>query len=266
MQSQFLYPPNIASLPALKNHLKQRLYSGETCFGTWVTIGNPDIVDILKHLSFDWFVFDTEHSYLSIETVKTMMQALGSDGPSPIVRIGQVDQLLVKRALDIGSEGLLVPLVNSAADAERVVKYSMYPPAGVRGAGPGRASQFGMNMPDYLRSANQEILLCVQIETTDALANVDEIMGTKGIDVGFVGPTDLTISLGLLDDRANPKVMEAMQRAIKACNDHGKIPGTLAVSVEEARKFLKMGFRFVGLASDSRFLVYGARAFLEAKS
>ena len=250
----------------MKNNLKDKLYAGENCFGTWITIGNPDIVDILKHLSFDWFVFDTEHSYLSIETVKTMMQALGSDGPSPIVRIGQVDQLLVKRALDIGSQGLLVPLVNSAEDAERVVKYSMYPPTGVRGAGPGRASQFGMNLSEYLRHANQEISLAVQIETTEALANVDEIVGTKGIDIGFVGPTDLTISLGLLDDRANPKVMEAMQKAIKACNDHGKIPGTLAVSVEEARKFVKMGFRFISLASDSRFLTYGARAYLEAKS
>ncbi|MGI0078448.1 MAG: HpcH/HpaI aldolase family protein [Nitrososphaerales archaeon] len=249
----------------MKNNLKQRLYAGETCFGTWITIANPDIVEILKQIGFEWFVFDMEHSYLSIETVKTMMQALGSGGPSPMVRIGQVDQLLVKRALDAGSEGLLVPLVNNAEDAERVVRYSMYPPAGVRGAGPGRASQFGMNFSEYLRQANLEIMLCVQIETKEALSNVDEILDTKGIDVGFVGPTDLTISLGLLDDRANPKVMEAMERAIKSCKSHGKIPGTLAVSVEEARKFVKMGFKFVALASDSRFLAYGAREYLKAK-
>lgn len=210
-------------------------------------------------------MFDMEHSYFSFESVKTMMQALG-EGPTPMVRIGQVDQLLAKRALDIGSQGLLVPLVNSKEEAERLVKYSMYPPSGVRGAGPGRASKFGMNLPEYLRTANQELLLAVQIETTEALSKVDEILDTKGIDIGFVGPTDLTISLGLVDDRSNPKVIEAMERVIRSCKAHGKIPGTLAVSVEEARKFLKLGFQFISLASDSRFLSYGARSYLEAKN
>jgi 2-dehydro-3-deoxyglucarate aldolase len=249
----------------LKNKLKERLYTGNSCLGTWITIGNPDIVDILKNLPFEWFMFDMEHSYFSFESVKTMMQALG-EGPTPMVRIGQVDQLLAKRALDIGSQGLLVPLVNSKEEAERLVKYSMYPPSGVRGAGPGRASKFGMNLPEYLRTANQELLLAVQIETTEALSKVDEILDTKGIDIGFVGPTDLTISLGLIDDRSNPKVIEAMERVIRSCKAHGKIPGTLAVSVEEARKFLKLGFQFISLASDSRFLSYGARSYLEAKN
>lgn len=207
-----------------------------------------------------------EHSYLSIETVKTMAQVLGTEGPAPLVRIGQADQLLVKRALDIGSQGLVVPWVNSPEEAEKVVKYSMYPPAGIRGAGPGRASQYGMNLSEYLREANQELLLAVQIETTEALSRVDEIVGTKGIDIGFVGPTDLTVSLGLIDDRSNPKVIEAMQRVIKSCNNLGKIPGTLAVSVEEARKFVKLGFRFVALASDSRFLSYGAKEYIKVKS
>ena len=210
-------------------------------------------------------MFDMEHSYFSFESVKTMMQALG-EGPTPMVRIGQVDQLLAKRALDIGSQGLLVPLVNSKEEAERLVKYSMYPPSGVRGAGPGRASKFGMNLPEYLRTANQELLLAVQIETTEALSKVDEILDAKGIDIGFVGPTDLTISLGLVDDRSNPKIIEAMERVIRSCKAHGKIPGTLAVSVEEARKFLKLGFQFISLASDSRFLSYGARSYLEAKN
>lgn len=249
----------------MKNKLKERLYAGSSCLGTWITIGNPDIVDILKNLPFEWFMFDMEHSYFSFESVKTMMQALG-EGPTPMVRIGQVDQLLAKRALDIGSQGLLVPLVNSKEEAERLVKYSMYPPSGVRGAGPGRASKFGMNLPEYLRTANQELLLAVQIETTEALSKVDEILDTKGIDIGFVGPTDLTISLGLVDDRSNPKVIEAMERVIRSCKAHGKIPGTLAVSVEEARKFLKLGFQFISLASDSRFLSYGARSYLEAKN
>ena len=249
----------------MKNAIKNRLYSGETSLGTWISIGNPDVVDILKHLGFDWFVFDTEHSYISFETVKTMMQALGESKVTPMVRVGQVDQLLIKRALDVGGQGLVVPLVNSAEEAERVVRYAMYPPNGVRGAGPGRASLYGMEMPKYLREANQELLLAVQIETMSALSNLNEIVGTKGVDIGFAGPSDLTMSLGLIDERSNPKVIEAMNRVVKACNDHGKIPGTLAVSLEEAVKFAKLGFKFIALASDSRMLIQGAKAFLQVR-
>jgi 2-keto-3-deoxy-L-rhamnonate aldolase RhmA len=249
----------------LKNLLRSKLYSGETCLGTWITIGNPDVVDILKNLDFDWFLFDTEHSYLSISEVKNMLHALGDSKVSSLVRVGQIDQYLVKRALDIGSEGLLAPLVNTVEETQKLVKFAMYPPGGVRGAGPGRAAKYGLNLEEYLATANQELLLAVQIETKEALSNVKEIMETKRIDIGFVGPSDLTISLGLATDRSNPKVIEAMERVVRTCNDLGKIPGTLAVSPEEAKKFLKLGFKFLSLASDSRLLVNGAKNFLEVK-
>lgn len=247
----------------MKNELKRKLYSGKPSLGTWITIGNPDVVDILKQLPFDWFVFDTEHSYFSIETVKNMQLALTDSSACPIVRVGQLDQLLIKRALDIGSQGLVVPLVNTAEDASKYVSYAMYPPAGVRGAGPGRAAKYGNNLSEYLRTANDELLLVAQIETRQALSNVDSIVSTKGIDVAFVGPTDMTMSLGLIDDRWNPKVVEAMQTVIKACEKHGKIPGTLAVTAEEAKKWLGLGFKFVALGSDSKHLFQGAKSFLQ---
>jgi 2-keto-3-deoxy-L-rhamnonate aldolase RhmA len=248
----------------LKNRLREKLYAGETSFGTWITIANPDVVDILKHLDFDWFVFDTEHSDFGTNDVKTMLQALG-DKVSSMVRIGQVDQYLVKRALDIGSQGILAPLVNSPEEAERVVSYAMYPPEGTRGAGPGRAADYGMNLGEYISTANKELLIAVQIETKQALSRVDEILSTKRVDIGFVGPSDLTISLGFGMDRANPKITEAMERVVKSCNDHGKIPGTLAISPEEALKWAKIGFRFISLASDARFLTAGARSYLSVK-
>lgn len=248
----------------MKNKVRQRLLSGEACLGTFITVGNPDIVDVLKHLNFDWFLFDTEHSYLSTSEVKTMMQALG-DKASPIVRIGQIDQYLVKRALDIGSEGLLAPLVNSPEEAEKLVKYAMYPPSGVRGAGPGRATAYGINMREYLATANDELLLAVQIETREALASAREIIGTRRVDVGFVGPNDLSVSLGVTD-RSSPKLLDAMQSVVKVCSDLGKVPGTLAVSPEEAGRFLKMGFKFLALASDTRLLATGAQSFLSART
>lgn len=246
----------------MKNAIKKKLYDGKVSLGTWITIGNPDVPDLLKQLPFDWFVFDTEHSYFTIETVKNMQMALSDSQACPIVRVGMLDQLLIKRALDIGSQGLVVPLVNSAEDARKYVSYAMYPPSGVRGAGPGRAAKYGNNIGEYLRTANEELLLIAQIETTQALSNADEIVATNGIDVAFVGPTDMTMSLGLVDDRWNPKVIDAMKTVIKACEKHGKIPGTLAVSVEEAKKWLGLGFRFVALGSDSKFLFQGAKSFL----
>jgi 4-hydroxy-2-oxoheptanedioate aldolase len=249
----------------LKNKLKEKLFAGETCFGTFLTIASPDVPEILKNLGFDWLLFDTEHSYLGTNDVKVMIQALGGSSVSPLLRIGQIDQYLVKRALDIGAEGLLAPLVNSAEEAERLVRFAMYPPQGVRGAGPGRATNYGANLSDYLSTANTELLLGVQIETREALSNVNDILATKRIDLGFVGPTDLTISLGLGTDRSNPRVVEAMQKVAKACNEHGKIPGTLAVSPEEAKRFQEMGFKFISLASDSRFLTAGAKMFLSGK-
>lgn len=248
----------------MKNVVRRKLFSGETCLGTFITVGNPDIVDVLKQLNFDWLVFDTEHSYLSTGDVKTMLQALG-EKVSPIVRIGQIDQYLAKRALDIGSEGILAPLVNSAEEAELLVKCCMYPPLGVRGAGPGRVTAYGMKMKEYFGSANDELLIAVQIETKEALSRAAEIIGTKRVDVGFVGPTDLSISLGVTD-RSSPKLLEAMQSVVKTCNDLGKVPGTLAVSPEEAERFLKMGFKFLALASDTRFLAAGAQSFLSVRS
>jgi len=248
----------------LKNNLKRKLHNGELCLGTWLTIGSPDIVDILKNLEFDWFVFDTEHSYFSFETAKTMMQALGEEsGATPIVRIGINDQLLIKKALDIGSHGILVPLVNSGQDAESAVKYAMYPPRGIRGAGSARAQSYGIKMAEYLRSANEEVLIAVQIETIQALANMEEIISTKGVDIAFIGPTDLTMSLGFIDDRWNPKVIESMTKVVKTCQDNGKSPGIMAISVEEARKWIGMGFKFVSLASDAKLLVSGAKSFLK---
>ncbi|MHB8567893.1 MAG: HpcH/HpaI aldolase family protein [Nitrososphaerales archaeon] len=248
----------------MANNFKKKLKSGELCLGTWISIGSPDVVDILRNLEFDWFVIDTEHSYISTETAKSMIQVLG-DQPrqSPLVRVGINDQLLIKRALDIGAQGIVVPLVNSGEEAERAVRYAMYPPRGMRGAAGARASRYGMNLGGYLRSSNDEVTIAVQIETTEALSNLDEILGTKGVDIGFVGPTDLTMSLGLIDDRNNQKVVEAMSRVAKTCEKHGKTPGTMAVSVEEARKWISLGFKFVSLASDAKQLIVGAQSFLK---
>jgi 2-keto-3-deoxy-L-rhamnonate aldolase RhmA len=248
---------------SMKNSLKARLHSTrEPSFGTWIASSSLVNLDALKGMGFEWFMLDTEHAQVNPETLAAMVAVLGDDGPAPLVRVGDVDQYLIKQALDAGAQGILVPLVSTEAQARAVVAFAKYPPEGVRGAAAAASSRYGMELASYLRTANAETLVGVQIETKEALNNLEAIADVSGVDMLFVGPQDLTLSLGLWDDRTNPKVRDAMRTVVKACERHGKIPGTLAVDPEEKRAAAELGFRFISLASDVRFLVHGARAYL----
>lgn len=245
----------------MKGTLKNRLRaSREPSFGTWISSSSVVSVDVLKGLGFDWFMIDTEHAPVNPETLAAMVSLLGDSGPAPLVRVGDVNQYLIKQALDAGSQGVLVPLVSTAAQASATVAFAKYPPEGVRGAAAAAASRYGTELSTYLRNANAETLVGVQIETKEALDNLEAIAGVTGVDLLFVGPQDLTLSLGLLDDRKNPKVRDAMRKVVEACERHGKVPGTMVIDVEEKRVAAELGFRFISLASDVRFLLTGAKA------
>jgi 2-keto-3-deoxy-L-rhamnonate aldolase RhmA len=245
--------------------LKRRLRaSSAPSFGAWISSSSVVSVDALKGLGFEWLMIDTEHAPVNPETLATMVAVLRPGGPTPLVRVGNVDPYLVKQALDVGAEGVLAPLVNIEAQARALVSYAKYPPEGIRGAAAAAASRYGTELGAYLRRANAETLVGVQIETREALENLESIAGVEGVDLLFVGPQDLTLSLGLLDDRSNPKVREAMRRVVNACERHDKVAGTLVIDPAEKRAALDLGFRFVSLASDVRFLLQGAKAFLES--
>jgi 2-keto-3-deoxy-L-rhamnonate aldolase RhmA len=249
----------------VKNSLKTRLLSRkDPSFGTWISSSSLVGLDALKGVGFEWFMIDTEHAQVNPETVAAMVAVLGDTGPTPLVRVGNIDQYLIKQALDSGAQGILVPLVSTEAQAKAVVAFAKYPPEGIRGAAAAAASRYGTQLSSYLRTANAESLVGVQIETKEAMENLEAIAGVNGVDLLFVGPQDLTLSLGLLDDRTNPRVREAMRRVVDACERHGKIPGTLAVDPEEKRAAVELGFRFISLASDVRFLLQGARFYWTA--
>lgn len=249
----------------MKNSLKTRLLSRkDPSFGTWISSSSLVGLDALKGVGFEWFMIDTEHAQVNPETVAAMVAVLGDTGPTPLVRVGNIDQYLIKQALDSGAQGILVPLVSTEAQAKAVVAFAKYPPEGIRGAAAAAASRYGTQLSSYLRTANAESLVGVQIETKEAMENLEAIAGVNGVDLLFVGPQDLTLSLGLLDDRTNPRVREAMRRVVDACERHGKIPGTLAVDPEEKRAAVELGFRFISLASDVRFLLQGARFYWTA--
>ena len=240
------------------------LSSKEPWFGTWISSSSLVNLDAIRELGFRWFMIDTEHAPVNPETMAAMVALLADRGAAPFVRVGNVDQYLIKQALDVGARGILVPLVNTESPARAVVSFAKYPPDGVRGAAAAAASRYGRALPSYLRSANTETIVGVQIETQEALDHLEEIAGVKGIDLLFVGPTDLTLSLGLGDERTHPKVRQAMRKVVATAGRHGQVAGTLVVSPEEKKAAIEIGFRFISLASDVRFLLQGARYYLDA--
>jgi 2-keto-3-deoxy-L-rhamnonate aldolase RhmA len=249
----------------VKRPLKERLTSARgPVFGTWISSASVVIADALKDLGFDWVMIDTEHSPINRETLATIVAILNDSGPRPMVRVGDVDQYMVKQALDAGAHGVLAPLVNTEADAVTLVRFAKYPPDGVRGAAAAAGSRYGLELKSYLRDANGQTVVGVQIETRSALEHLDAIAAVPGVDLLFVGPQDLTLNLGLGDDRTHPKVREAMRSVVAACERHGKIPGTLVIDPEEKRAAVDLGFRFISLAADVRFLIQGAKYYLGA--
>ncbi|MBI3859293.1 MAG: 4-hydroxy-2-oxo-heptane-1,7-dioate aldolase [Thaumarchaeota archaeon] len=244
--------------------LKQRLKDGKVLAGAWVTIGHPDVPDVLETLGFDWLVFDMEHAPIGVEALSSMIQAIDPRKVCPIVRVGAAEQYHVKSALDMGAHGVVFPLVNSAAGAADAVRLSKYPPEGTRGVAPRKASNYGQSFKEYLEGANQGTLVVLQVETKEAVSRIDEIVSVKGVDVAFVEPTDLTVSLGLGADRDHPSVLAAMKSVVSSCDRAGRVAGVLAATPEEAERAVGMGFRFVGLGSDTRFMIAGAKTFLEA--
>lgn len=239
--------------------LKQILKSGGVALGTWITVNHPDVVDVLSRLPFDWFVFDMEHSPLDISNVEVLMMPLKGTDITPITRVPWNDMVLIKRALDVGSEGILVPWVNSREEAEAAVRYVRYPPRGVRGVGPRRCTGFGERsfLDYYEKFEKEELVLLVQIETAKALKNVEDILSVDGVDVAYVGPMDLSVNLGIPTRFDHPRFKEALDRILKACEDCGVTPGIHTFSVEQARSYIDRGFRFLALMSDIRVLRAG---------
>jgi len=241
----------------MKNKTKEMLRQGQATLGTWVTTASPDVAEILANVGFDWLIFDMEHAPLSIETVQNLIQATSGSDVVPIVRVAWNDQVLIKLALDIGSYGLLVPLVNNREDAVRAVQAAKYPPVGIRGVGPRRASNYYRAFQDYLAKADEEILVVVQIEHFKAVENIKDILSVEGLDAVYIGPADLTASMGLFGQYNNPKVLKAIDTVLLSCEKTGVPVGTHAFDVESVSRLISKGFQFITIGTDIGFLIQG---------
>lgn len=240
-------------LPAL-------LRRGVVALGSWVTIGNPEVVEMLSLLGFDWLLIDVEHAPLDMQLLEYMLMAVRGDA-TPLVRVPANDPVYVKRVLDLGAAGILFPLISTAEDAKLAVTSARYPPKGIRGVGPRRAAQYGLRSAEYFDRA-EEVLVVVQIETKEAVENVGSILAVEGVSAFFVGPSDLSFSYGCRSWREEP-VARALERVAEASLSSG-VPGGMYCPDDEAlSRALSLGFKLIALGSDYRFLMAGARSRLE---
>ncbi len=247
----------------VQNRLKQQLRDGPAAVGTAITMPSTDSLELLARMNFDWLFFDTEHAPLNSEMLAGMLQVARLGSATPVVRVVWNDAVAIKKALDAGAMGIVVPWVNSREQAESAVRAAKYPPLGTRGFGPRWLVLAGEDLPEYNRTANEEVLVIVQIETVEAVRNLESIVTTPGVDAYMIGPADLANSMGFPGDFGNPAVEEMISDIHARASKLG-VPGVYAPApAEVCVRRLEQGFRAVCAGSDINFLRLGAKAALE---
>ena len=248
-------------LPA--NRFKARLARGEVQYGLWSTIPDPSAVEALAGAGFDWMVLDTEHTAVEVSAVLPLLQAMAPYPTAAVVRPWVNDTALIKRHLDQGAQTLLLPYIQSRAEAEAAVAAVRYPPRGARGvAGTMRAAGYG-RIAGYHAKADAEICLLLQVETALALSRLEEIATVDGVDGIFFGPADLSASMGHLGQTGHPEVRGAILDAITRLSRLGVPAGILTQDADFARATIDAGARFVALAVDIALLVRAADALID---
>lgn len=244
----------------MKNLLKEKLLRGEKAMGVWQMTSSVDTSEILAHAGFDAVLIDGEHGSMDIETAGHMVTAIRTTNTTPLLRVPWNDLQLIKRGLDTGVHGIMIPMVNTREEAELAVSYCKYPPVGVRGMGASRAVLWGSGGgdPNYYADANNELLVILQIEHYTAVENVYEILSVPGIDVAFIGPGDLSMSMGLPGQMNHPKVQDACKRVLDACSKNAVIPAIMSWS-GGIQMHLNMGFQLLFGGMDGAFIYAGAK-------
>ena len=244
----------------LDSDFRQRLIAGEVLLGSIVTVESPETVEALCHVGFDWLFIETEHAPILPHAVQHIIQAAGS---TPcVVRLSRSDEISIKRALDAGAAGIMVPQVNSAAHARLVVSYAKFAPMGSRGVGTGRASMYGLNLEEYVATANDKTAVIVQAEHIDAVENIEEIASVEGVDAVFIGPYDLSASLNKLGRVNDREVVEAIDRVREACLEKGVGLGLHGLSIDELRNKTEQGFTLISCNSDVGLLAGAAKSMI----
>jgi len=243
------------------NPFKAALQAGKPQIGLWLSMASPYMAEVSATAGFDWLLIDGEHSPNDLQSTLAALQAIAPYPSQPIVRVVEGSQHIIKQVLDIGAQTILVPMVDTAAQAAQVVAATRYPPQGVRGVGSAiaRASRWNART-DYLAVADDETCLLVQAESATAMANLAAICAVDGVDGVFIGPADLAASMGHRGKANHPEVQAAIEAAIKTISASGKAAGILTGDVAQARHYLALGCSFVAVGVDVLVYANAARA------
>lgn len=252
-------------MAAPENLFKQRLAAKERLIGCWLATGSDYIAEVMGTAGFDWLVIDGEHAPNDIPSIRAQLTALAASSSEPVVRLPIDDARLIKQALDIGAQTLLIPMVDSAEQARAIVRACRYPPDGMRGVGAalGRATRFAA-VPDYIATANEQICILLQVESVKGLKNLDAIASVDGVDGIFIGPSDLSTDMGFAGQSDAEPVKAAIKDALAAIRVAGKAPGILGTTQEAAQRYVDQGAQFVAVGVDLLLMVQNARG-LSAK-
>lgn len=237
---------------------RSRLIDGEKLIGTMITLPNAAAAEILADCGFDWLFLDGEHAPLEIPDILAILQSVGHRIPC-VVRVSSCDEVPIKRVLDLGAQGIIVPMVNTAEQARDVVRFARYAPEGRRGIGLGRAQGYGARFKEYLATANNEVAVVVQAEHAEAVENIDEIIQVPGIDAVFLGPYDLSASLGKVGLLHDPVVTDAINRVTTACHSASIPLGAFGVSPSGVQPFLDCNYTLITVGTDTLFLGAAAK-------
>ena len=247
------------------NSFRDRLLRGDQLVGVTVTLPSPEVAEILSQVGFDWLWIDTEHSPYDTLEAQRLLQAAGPGFPS-VIRVPWAEDVWIKKALDTGATGVIVPQVNTAADARRVVEACRYPPEGNRGVGSTRAHKYGIGFQSYIDTANRQTAVIVQTEHIDAVDNIEEIVAVEGLDALMVGPYDLSASMGKIGQVQDPDVQQAIEKIRQAGLSAGKRLGIFCDSPEAARHWMDKGFTLISLGTDAMHLISATKGAISALS
>ncbi len=245
---------------------KQKIRNGECAFGGWMLIPHPAIAEIMAGEGFDWIAVDMEHAAVDLSQIEQIERALRPSGCDLLVRLDGVNPVLAKHVLDAGAKGIIVPSVMSPEDVDTMTAAVRYPPQGNRGTSLSRALDYGRNFNSYISRHNDEVFVAVMLEHLLAAEHADAILARPGIDAAFIGPYDLSASMGLPGQLDHPDVLAAEQKILEACRRQNIAPGyhVVAPDAERIRERVAAGYRFIGCSLDTHLIMNGCRQLLKS--
>lgn len=250
----------------MTNSLKRKLLKREISIGSWLTLGHTSIAEIMAKAGFEWLVVDMEHSVITLDNAQQLIQVIEGCGVIPLVRVGENNPNIIKRVMDTGAHGVIVPMINTQGEAEAAVKAVKYPTVGTRGIGLARAQGYGARFDEYAARVNEESIVIAQIEHMDAVNNLDSILSVEGIDGCIIGPYDLSGSFGVPGNFEHADVSAALKKVEQTCREKGVALGMHVIQPDHklVMEKISQGYSFIGFSLDILFLGNSCREQLKA--